>query len=73
MKNLRSILWVGLALILFVNVQVWMTEFGREDAAAAAAAQQALERERRDNPLAAAVPAPAQPACAIPLEHRRRR
>jgi YidC/Oxa1 family membrane protein insertase len=56
MKNLRAFLWVGLALILVVNVQVWVKEFGAQDAAAALAAQQALEQEKRDNPLTAAVP-----------------
>jgi len=56
MKNLRAALWIGLALILIVNVQVWIKEFGAQDAAAAAQAQRALEQERRDNPLAAAVP-----------------
>ncbi len=67
MKNLRAVLWIGLALILFVNVQVWMTEFGAQDAAAAAEAQRALEEEKRNNPLAAAVPTvPTGEAAATP-------
>ena len=56
MKNLRAALWIGLALILIVNVQVWMREFGAQDAAAAAEAQRAFEQEKKNNPLAAAVP-----------------
>jgi YidC/Oxa1 family membrane protein insertase len=56
MKNPRAFLWVGLCLILFVNVQVWISDFGPRDAAQAAAAQQALEQEKRDNPLTAEVP-----------------
>jgi YidC/Oxa1 family membrane protein insertase len=74
MKNLRAALWIGLVLILFVNVQVWMREFGAKDAAAAAEAQRVLEQEKRNNPLAAAVPtvpggdAPAAAAPAAPSE-----
>ena len=56
MKNLRTFLWIGLGLILFVNFQVWTTEFGARDAAVAAAKAQAAEAEKRDNPLTAAVP-----------------
>jgi YidC/Oxa1 family membrane protein insertase len=67
MKNLRAVLWIGLALILFVNVQVWLTEFGAQDAAAAAEAQRAFEEEKRNNPLAAAVPSvPTGEAAATP-------
>jgi len=68
MKNLRAYLWIGLALILIVNVQVWFADFGPRDAASAEALRQAEERERRDNPLSAEVPsvdtpnAPAAPA-----------
>src|SRR5690349_21032667 len=56
MKNLRAYLWIGLALILLVNVQVWFADFGPRDAATAEALRQAEERERRDNPLSAEVP-----------------
>ncbi len=56
MKNLRTILWVGLALILFVNFQTWMRDFGPQDAAAEAAAVQAAEADKVNNPLTANVP-----------------
>src|SRR5690606_17711250 len=56
MKNPRTFLWIGLALILLVNVQVWMAEFGPRDAAQAEAQRQAMEQQKRDNPLGAEVP-----------------
>lgn len=56
MKNPRTFLWIGLALILLVNVQVWMSEFGPRDAARAEAERLAMEQERRENPLAAEIP-----------------
>src|SRR5690606_22728159 len=56
MKNPRTFLWIGLALILLVNVQVWMAEFGPRDAAQDEAQRQAMEQQKRDNPLAAEVP-----------------
>src|SRR5690606_14420 len=56
MKNPRTFLWIGLALILLVNVQVWISEFGPRDAAIEQAQRQALEQQKRDNPLAAEVP-----------------
>src|SRR5690606_339357 len=56
MKNPRTFLWIGLALILVVNVQVWMAEFGPRDAALAEAQRLAMEQERRDNPLSGEVP-----------------
>src|SRR5690606_34428749 len=56
MKNPRTFLWIGLALILLVNVQVWMAEFGPRDAAQAQAPRHAMEQQTRDNPLAAEVP-----------------
>lgn len=64
MKNVRTFLWIGLALILFVNVQVWLAEFGPRDAAAAEAQRQAQERQRRENPLGAEVPVAEVPAAA---------
>jgi YidC/Oxa1 family membrane protein insertase len=67
MKNLRTYLWVGLALILFVNFQTWMMDFAPRDAAAAVAAQQAVAAEKVARPLAAdvpLVPAAASPASA---------
>jgi YidC/Oxa1 family membrane protein insertase len=56
MKNLRTFLWVGLALILFVNYQTWVSDYAPRDAAAAAAAQQVAEAEKANNPLTANVP-----------------
>ncbi|HUG72983.1 MAG TPA: membrane protein insertase YidC [Steroidobacteraceae bacterium] len=56
MKNPRAFLWIGLCLILFVNVQVWIKDFAPLDQAQAAAERQALEQQRRDNPLTAEVP-----------------
>ena len=53
MKNLRTYLWIGLALILFVNYQTWKLDFGPRDAAAA---QQKLEAEQAAQPLSANVP-----------------
>src|SRR5690606_41324088 len=72
MKHPRSFLWIGLALILLVNVQVWISEFGPRDAAIEQAQRQALEQQKRDNPLAAEVPtagdiaAPTPAAAATP-------
>jgi YidC/Oxa1 family membrane protein insertase len=56
MKHLRTILWVGLALAVLVNYQLWTAEFGQRDAAAAAAAAKAAEVEKSTNPLSANVP-----------------
>jgi YidC/Oxa1 family membrane protein insertase len=56
MKNPRAFLWIGLCLILFVNVQVWIRDFAPLDAAQATAERQALEQQQRDNPLTAEVP-----------------
>jgi YidC/Oxa1 family membrane protein insertase len=65
MKNLRTYLWIGLALILFVNYQTWNMEFGPRDAAAA---QKKAEAEQAAQPLTANVPqvggASAAPAAA---------
>lgn len=60
MKNPRTFLWIGLALILVVNVQVWLAEFGPRDAAMAEAQRLAMEQQRRDNPLSAEVPSAGQ-------------
>jgi YidC/Oxa1 family membrane protein insertase len=60
MKNPRAYLWIGLALILFVNVQVWMTEFGAQDRAARQAELEAIEQAKRDDPMTAAVPTAAE-------------
>jgi YidC/Oxa1 family membrane protein insertase len=62
MKNPRAFLWIGLVLILFVNVQVWISEFAPRDAATAEAARVAREQDKRDNPLAESLPG----AAAIP-------
>jgi YidC/Oxa1 family membrane protein insertase len=75
MKNPRAILWIGLVLLLFVNVQFWIGEFTPRDAAAAAAQRQALEQQKRNDPLSAAVPtadlapaaAPGAAAGAVPV------
>jgi YidC/Oxa1 family membrane protein insertase len=56
MKNLRLILWVGLALAVLVNYSTWVAEFAPRDAAAAAAAQKAAEAEKSSKPLGAAIP-----------------
>jgi YidC/Oxa1 family membrane protein insertase len=56
MKNLRTYLWIGLALVLFVNVQTWLADFGPRDAAAAAAAQKAAEASNAAHPMTADVP-----------------
>jgi YidC/Oxa1 family membrane protein insertase len=53
MKNLRTYLWIGLALILFVNYQTWNMEFAPRDAAAA---QKKAEAEQAAQPLTANVP-----------------
>src|SRR6187551_1929347 len=69
MKNLRTYLWIGLALLLFVNVQTWIVDFGPRDAAAAAAAQMAEEANAAANPLTAdvpQVPTAGAPAAATP-------
>ena len=50
MKNLRVFLWIGLALILFVNYQTWNLEYAPRDAAAAAAAQQAAADQQANAP-----------------------
>jgi YidC/Oxa1 family membrane protein insertase len=56
MKNLRTFLWVGLALILFVNYQTWVTDYAPRDAAIAAAQARAAEADKANNPLTATVP-----------------
>ncbi len=56
MKNLRAFLWIGLALILFVNYQTWQIEFAPRDAAAANAAQQAAAAQQANAPAMADVP-----------------
>jgi YidC/Oxa1 family membrane protein insertase len=56
MKNLRSILWIGLGLILFVNYQTWVMEFAPRDAAAAAATQQVVADQQANAPATADVP-----------------
>jgi YidC/Oxa1 family membrane protein insertase len=56
MKNLRMMLWVGLGLLLLLNVQTWMADFAPRDAAAAAAVAKAAADEKASNPLAAAIP-----------------
>ncbi len=63
MKNLRTYLWIGLALLLFYNFITWTTEFGPRDAAAAAAAQKAAEASNAAHPLTAEVPAGAGRRC----------
>jgi YidC/Oxa1 family membrane protein insertase len=62
MKNIRLILWVAFGLALLVNYSTWVSDFAPRDAAAAAEAQRAAEREKRDNPLGAAIPTAAVPA-----------
>src|SRR5664279_989289 len=56
MKNIRIFLWVGLALILFVNFQTWQMDYAAKDAREKAAAQKATEVAQATNPLASAVP-----------------
>jgi len=56
MKNLRAFLWIGLAAILFVDFQVWQMDYAPRDAAAAAAAQKAVEADKVTHPLTAEVP-----------------
>lgn len=56
MKNLRSFLWIGLGLILFVNFQTWTTDYAPRDAAAAVAAQQAVAEQQANAPPMADVP-----------------
>jgi len=56
MKNLRSFLWIGLGLILFVNFQTWMSDYAPRDAAVAAAAQQAVQAQTANAPPMADVP-----------------
>ncbi|MEO8307096.1 MAG: membrane protein insertase YidC [Pseudomonadota bacterium] len=56
MKNIRIFLWVGLALILFVNFQTWQMDYAAKDAAAKAATQKATDVAQAANPLADAVP-----------------
>jgi YidC/Oxa1 family membrane protein insertase len=66
MKHLRTILWAGLALVLFLNYQTWVIDFGQRDAEAAAAAARAAAVEKASNPLTADVPQalPATPPAA---------
>jgi YidC/Oxa1 family membrane protein insertase len=62
MKNLRTYLWIGLALILFVNYQTWHFEFAPRDAAAA---EKVAAAEKAAQPLTTSVPqAPTVPAAA---------
>jgi YidC/Oxa1 family membrane protein insertase len=56
MKHLRTILWVGLGLALFLNYQTWIIDYGARDAEAAAAAVRAAAAEKATNPLTAEVP-----------------
>ncbi len=56
MKHLRTYLWIGLALILFVNFEAWMVQFAPHDAAVAAQQQQAATKQKADNPFDASVP-----------------
>ncbi len=56
MKNPRTFLWIGLLLILVVNVQVWLAEFGPRDAAQAEAERLAMQQQKIENPLGAEVP-----------------
>jgi YidC/Oxa1 family membrane protein insertase len=56
MKNIRIFLWVGLALILFVNFQTWQMDYAAKDAAVKAATQKATDAAQAADPLAAAVP-----------------
>jgi YidC/Oxa1 family membrane protein insertase len=72
MKNLRTFLWVGLALILLLNYQTWVSDYAPRDAAIAAAAAQAAEADKTNNPLTATVPqatgaVPGAPAAATPV------
>jgi YidC/Oxa1 family membrane protein insertase len=64
MKHLRTILWVGLGLALFVNFQTWMSTYSPIDAAAAQAAVKAAEVEKATVPLTAVpqIPGAAAPA-----------
>jgi len=64
MKNLRIILWVGLALVLLVNYSTWTSDYASRDAAAAAAVAKAAEAEKASNPLGAAIPQTSAPAAA---------
>jgi len=61
MKNIRLFLWVGLALILFVNYQTWVLDYTSKDAAVKAAAEQATKAAYEADPLAATVPQAAVP------------
>lgn len=65
MKNIRIFLWVGLALILFVNYQIWTLDYAARDAATKAANVQATQAARVADPLDAAVPQ-AAPQVATP-------
>ena len=56
MKHLRTILWMGLALVLLLNFQTWNAEFGPRDAAAAAAAAEAAKVQDSTNPLSTSLP-----------------
>ncbi len=64
MKYLRTILWVSLALVLILNFQTWVNEFGPRDAAAAAAAARQAELEKAKNPLNAVPQIPGASAVA---------
>jgi YidC/Oxa1 family membrane protein insertase len=56
MKNIRIFLWVGLALILFVNLQTWQMDYAAKDAAVKAATQKASDAAQAAEPLDAVVP-----------------
>jgi YidC/Oxa1 family membrane protein insertase len=56
MKNIRIFLWVGLALILFVNFQTWQMDYAARDAAVKAATQKATDAAQASEPLSAVVP-----------------
>jgi YidC/Oxa1 family membrane protein insertase len=67
MKNIRIFLWVGLALILFVNYQTWVMDYTAKDAAVRAAADKATEAAHAADPLTAAVPQATVPTQSAPV------
>ncbi len=73
MKNIRIFLWVGLALILFVNFQTWQLDYAAKDAAVKVAAQKAdRRRSRQRNHWMQQCPRRCHKQCLRPPRRRRK-
>jgi YidC/Oxa1 family membrane protein insertase len=56
MKHLRTYLWIGLALILFVNFETWTIQFAPRNTVAASVKQRDADAGKTTTPIDASVP-----------------